>query len=315
MVVLSPCFAAAGLCVLSAVETVTATPVARQSGFSLLLSNDDGWAEANIRALYEEATTAGYEVLLSAPAENQSGTGSTSVEPTPLTEPGEFDSIPAGSPAEGHNTTDDHIWYVNAHPVDAVQYGVQNLSSTYLGGAPSLILTGPNVGSNLGIVTQFSGTVGAASEGVKLGIPAIAFSGSGGSERSYTELAAGDYSFIYAQASLRLADALVNSGASPLLPSGTALNVNYPDAGAGTDCASADDFKFVLSRVYSVLGLPVDVTTCGSSSLPTESSVVGTDGCYASVSVFNADSKLDAGKSAQQAVLDSLSGILTCLPS
>ncbi|EPQ52762.1 sure-like protein [Gloeophyllum trabeum ATCC 11539] len=302
------------VCALWAVGA-TAVPARRQAGVSLLLSNDDGWAEANIRALYAEAKSAGYNVLLSAPAENQSGTGSTSVTPTPLDEPGEFDSIPAGSPAEGHNATDDHIWYVNAHPVDAVQFGVQNLSSTYLGGPPSLILTGPNVGNNLGIVTQFSGTVGAASEGAKLGIPSIAFSAATGSERSYTELAPGDYSYIYAQASLRLAGALVQSGATPYLPAGTALNVNFPAAGPGTDCASPEDFKFVLSRVYSVLGLPVDVQTCGSSSLPSESSVVGTDGCYASVSVFKASSKTDASKSDQQTVLNSLGALLTCLPN
>ncbi|KZT29717.1 5'/3'-nucleotidase sure family protein [Neolentinus lepideus HHB14362 ss-1] len=314
MVILRSPLAAAGVLVLSALTTVVATPVARQSGISLLLSNDDGWAEANIRAFYEETTAVGYNVLLSAPAENQSGTGSRSTTPTPLTEPGEFDSIPAGSPAEGHNSTDERLWYVNAYPVDAVRFGIQNLSSVYLGGIPSLVLTGPNVGTNLGIATQFSGTVGAASEGAKLGIPSIAFSASTGSERSYTELEAGDYSFIYAQASLRFVNTLIQSGASPLLPSGTALNVNYPGVGASTNCTSATDFKFVLSRVYSALGLPVDVNNCGSRHLPTESDVVGTDGCYASVSVFNADSKLDAGKSAQQAVLDSLSGFLTCLP-
>jgi 5'-nucleotidase len=175
-------------------------------------------------------------------------------------------------------------------------------------------LTGPNVGANLGLQAFFSGTVGAASAAALAGIPSIAFSGATGDQRSYTALAAGDYSYIYAGAATRLAEAVLAAGA-PYLPAGTALNVNFPAAGPGTACASADAFEFVLSRVHFVFGLPVDVKTCGSSSLPTESSVVGTDGCYASVSVFDASNKLDAGKSEQAAVLAKLSGFLTCLPS
>lgn len=37
--------------------------------------NDDGWAEINIRTLYDTLTAAGQSVVLSAPAENQSGKG------------------------------------------------------------------------------------------------------------------------------------------------------------------------------------------------------------------------------------------------
>ena len=42
---------------------------------NVLLSNDDGWAEINIRAFYNALTAAGDSVVLSAPAENESGTG------------------------------------------------------------------------------------------------------------------------------------------------------------------------------------------------------------------------------------------------
>ena len=41
----------------------------------VVLSNDDGWAEINIRAFYNTLTAAGDSVVLSAPAENESGTG------------------------------------------------------------------------------------------------------------------------------------------------------------------------------------------------------------------------------------------------
>ena len=46
-------------------------------GQNIILSNDDGWAEQNIRNLYDKLGTAGYRVLLSAPAQDKSGTGIT----------------------------------------------------------------------------------------------------------------------------------------------------------------------------------------------------------------------------------------------
>ena len=42
---------------------------------NVILSNDDGWAEINIRTFYNTLTAAGDSVVLSAPAENESGTG------------------------------------------------------------------------------------------------------------------------------------------------------------------------------------------------------------------------------------------------
>ena len=44
---------------------------------NVVLSNDDGWAEINIRTFYNTLTAAGDSVVLSAPAENESGTGRT----------------------------------------------------------------------------------------------------------------------------------------------------------------------------------------------------------------------------------------------
>ena len=49
-------------------------PLTAQS-INVVLSNDDGWAEKNIRVFYTALTGAGDSVVLSAPAENESGTG------------------------------------------------------------------------------------------------------------------------------------------------------------------------------------------------------------------------------------------------
>lgn len=47
---------------------------------NIVLVNDDGWAEMNIRTLYNSLVSAGEDVILSAPAENESGSGMTKVD-------------------------------------------------------------------------------------------------------------------------------------------------------------------------------------------------------------------------------------------
>ncbi len=75
------------------------------------------------------------------------------------------------------------------------------------------------------------------------------------------------------------------------------------------------DFKFVLSRIYPAVPIISrdDVETCGSRRLPIERKVVGTEGCYASISVGKID-KSDAEADVQAVVLAKLEDILSCLP-
>jgi 5'/3'-nucleotidase SurE len=49
-------------------------PLASQA-INIVSSNDDGWAEVNIRSLYSALTAADHSVIISAPAEDESGTG------------------------------------------------------------------------------------------------------------------------------------------------------------------------------------------------------------------------------------------------
>lgn len=196
-----------------------------------------------------------------------------------------------------------------------MRYGIQNLSETYFGSAPDIAVAGPNVGANLGLTTQLSGTVGAATEAVKEGIPAIAFSGATGSQTAWNTPIQ-TYEEVYADLSTTVTQALVNSG-TPYLPSNVWLNVNYPAVNS-TTCSSTSDFSFVLSRINTAIPIltPNDVTTCNNGGrLPTETDVVDTAGCYAAISVGVATTKLDASASQQQTVLTKLSSILSCLPS
>jgi hypothetical protein len=44
-------------------------------GIRIIQGNDDGWAEVQARTFFNSLSAAGHQVVLSAPAENQSGTG------------------------------------------------------------------------------------------------------------------------------------------------------------------------------------------------------------------------------------------------
>lgn len=159
---------------------------------------------------------------------------------------------------------------------------------------------------------MISGTVGAATEASLEGIPGIAFSGTSGSQVAWTT-ATQTYQTVYAELSTNVTQTLLASG-TPYLPDGIWLNVNYPTV-SSTTCSSAARFKFVLSRINTAtIFTGDDVETCGSTRLPTESSVVGTSGCFASISVGVASNKLDASADDQATVLAKLQSILSCLP-
>lgn len=230
-----------------------------------------------------------------------------------MTEECEFDSCPVGSPAYGYNASEPRFNYVNSYPVTSIQYGIQNLSTEFFEGTPDLAVTGPNVGSNLGLEVFFSGTVGAAVSAVESGIPAIAFSGDTGEQTAWNVTPTPLYSRVYADVATNLTGYLVASG-TPYLPDDIWLNVNFP-AVSDDSCNSSDQFSFVLSRIFTAIPLisGEDVDTCGSTRLPTETDVVNTDGCYVAISVGSTD-KLDANATEQAVVLDKLSDILVCLP-
>ncbi|KAI0334141.1 sure-like protein [Cubamyces sp. BRFM 1775] len=268
------------------------------SASNILITNDDGWATAQVRQQFDVLNSTGHNVVLSAPALNQSGKSSLSSTPKPLTEPCEFNTCPTGSPAMGFNASNPRLNYVNGYPVDAARYGIQTLAPKYYAGVqPDFVVSGPNVGSNLGLVVLLSGTVGAACEAARSGIPAGAFSGVSGSEVSYTTLA----------------DANATSSVAARIYSDlTATFVNALTASAIDGCPNAASYQWVFSRlVWNVFA--TDVHTCGSDHLPTESNVIDA-GCYASVSVLDAQSKLDVNATMQAQVMDRLQALsFTCL--
>ncbi|KAL9111803.1 MAG: hypothetical protein Q9227_003862 [Pyrenula ochraceoflavens] len=280
---------------------------------NVVLSNDDGWAEINIRQFYKDLTNAGENVVISAPADNKSGTGSTDEPPAPRTTPCEFNSCPANSPAVGFNASMPRFNYVNSYPATSIRYGINNVSAKFFDGPPDIAVAGFNVGANLGATTLISGTVGAATEASKEGVPAIAFSGSSGSQIAWNVSPVPNYVKVYSELSTNVTETLIASG-TPYLAMSTWLNVNFPTSNDST-CNSPSQFKFILSRINAATGA-TDVETCNNGgTLPTESSVVATPGCYASISVGDAATKGDVDADAQFVALMKLQDILSCLPS
>ncbi|KAF8674078.1 Survival protein SurE [Rhizoctonia solani] len=294
-----------------AVQSALGAPaITERAQLKVLVGNDDGWAEANVRAFYQTLAAAGYNTVVSAPVENQSGTGSSDSAAKVLTKAGQYNSVPVGAPAQGFNSTDPRLNYVNSYPVTAIKYGIATLSPKFFGGSPDIVVTGPNVGNNLGIATFFSGTVGAACEASKQGFPAIAFSGDNSPARSYTALVPGDSSFLYGQIAQKLV-ATLTATSKPWLPSGVGLNVNFP--AVSSTCSKVSDFQFVLTRLYWN-PLRTDVVTCNNGGhLPDETPTKNTSGkCYVTISAFDAQNKRDASVEEQAAVLAKLSSILVC---
>ncbi|KAI0742665.1 sure-like protein [Daedaleopsis nitida] len=282
---------------------------------NIVITNDDGWATAQIRQVTDVLSDAGHNVVLSAPALNQSGKSSLSKTPTAMTEPCEFDTCPTGSPAFGANATNPRLNYVNGYPVDAAKYGIQTAGPRYFDGAqPEFIVSGPNVGSNLGLIVLFSGTVGAACEAAREGIPAAAFSGVSGSSVSYTTLESNPSgestraAHIYSNLTSTFVHALTSTP-GPFLPPGVIVNVNYASI---DNCPTSASYKWVFSRlVWNVFA--TDAETCGSDHLPTENEVTGA-GCFASVSVISSTNKLDVNATLQSQVHGRLQSLpLACL--
>ncbi|MGB8223158.1 MAG: 5'/3'-nucleotidase SurE [Polyangiales bacterium] len=139
----------------------------------ILVTNDDGVSapgiDAIVQALRENPNN---QIVVSAPATNQSSSGdSTTPTPPPL-------QATQTTTASGYPAT-----AVMGYPADSVLYALQNL---YLDEPPHVVLSGINLGQNVGavmipgvsarVLVDTSGTVGAAKTAACSGVPALAAS-------------------------------------------------------------------------------------------------------------------------------------------
>jgi 5'-nucleotidase len=216
---------------------------------NIVLTNDDGLT-SNLKALYDELKAAGHSVIVSVPCSGQSGRSSAIVMYSTTTIVPDNDktqieaeggchngAAPLGAPAVGPFTktgyTGGDFNYVHGTPVMSAMYGLDVLAPARWGKAPDLVLSGPNEGQNVGKLVINSGTIGNAQFAAGRGIPAIALSA--GANTTDNATLASPISRTVAQLTTKLISALqAKAGASPLLPAGVALNVNFPDAPSTT---------------------------------------------------------------------------------
>jgi len=165
----------------------------------ILLTNDDGIQAKGIIAIHR-IFSANHDVSVIAPDRERSAVG----HGITLDKPIRADRV----------WINDHNWgyAVSGTPVDCIKLGIIEL----LDELPDLVISGINPGANTGVNINYSGTVAAAKEASLYGIPAISASIQGHDPVHLDDAA----SFV-----LKLAQKLSKTG----LPSGTFLNVNFPD--------------------------------------------------------------------------------------
>jgi 5'-nucleotidase len=167
--------------------------------YRILISNDDGVRAPGIAIVAQTLQAIG-QIIIVAPADNQSGKGHSIITSEPVFR--EDLTLPNGLRAIG----------LTATPASTVNIAIRNIVEA----KPDLVVSGINRGYNLGYSTYLSGTVGAAREGAIHGVPAIATSlAEDGAPRDY----------VYAaEEILGIARRVKQYG----LPPDTFLNVNIP---------------------------------------------------------------------------------------
>ena len=169
----------------------------------ILVTNDDGIYSPGIYALWDVAKEFG-DVTLVAPNRQRSAVGHAITIANPLY----VTDIDRGNGFKGYA--------VSGTPADCVKIGIKKIMKS----KPKMVLSGINIGSNLGNNIIYSGTVAAAIEGAVAGIPSIAFSVDTFNTNSF-------------ETSKAVVRKIINIYMDNSLPIGTILNVNVPNCNLG----------------------------------------------------------------------------------
>lgn len=161
----------------------------------ILVSNDDGIHSEGLRLLGESLQSLG-EVFIIAPDRERSAVGHSLTLDMPLRV----------------KQAGERLFAVNGTPTDCIALGVLGI----LKSKPDLVVSGINMGQNLGDDITYSGTVSAAMEAALLRIPSFAVS----------LVANGDYRF---EAAAKFSCYLAQIIMERRLPPYTLLNVNVPN--------------------------------------------------------------------------------------
>ena len=165
----------------------------------ILICNDDGIYAPGIMALYEAVAGLG-DLTVVAPEFEQSAVGHAIT----IADPIKIREISRSGGFSGYA--------VSGTPADCVKLAVTEL----LPDKPDMVISGINLGPNVGISVIYSGTVSGATEGAILGIPSMAISVASFKNPQWTTAA---------RVARQMARHVLEHG----LPPDTLLNVNVPN--------------------------------------------------------------------------------------
>ena len=161
----------------------------------ILLCNDDGYFSPGIECLAHSLAQVA-EITVVAPERDRSGASNSLTLDRPLS----LKRTPNG------------FYHVNGTPTDCVHLAVTGM----LDELPDMVVSGINLGANMGDDTIYSGTVAAATEGFLLGVPSLAVS-------------LCSKAGVHFETAARVALELVQRLAREPLREPLLLNVNVPD--------------------------------------------------------------------------------------
>ena len=165
---------------------------------NIMISNDDGILAPGIQALIRAFVRTGHDVYVCAPdGQRSAASHSLSLKTALPVREMHFDGVKGA-------------WAIGGTPVDCVKLGLKALCPQ-----AEFVVSGINHGYNAGSDVLYSGTVGAAMEGVLNGLPAMAVSLAYSREDTYDKAAA-------------LAVEMFEKLQKHPLASGTLFNLNYP---------------------------------------------------------------------------------------
>lgn len=250
-------------------------------------------------------------VLIVAPAQQQSGKGSTVIwsETANLTVPSQYNIVPAGAPAVGRDPSDDNVWYYDGTPAACTFVALDYVLPRYYPEwhqTADLFIAGPNYGTNLGpFVMALSGTVGATIAAISRSIPGFATSASNKAVPYFNVTGASHPAAQAAKVTFDIVNEFIKNTpeGQQVLPLGYGVNINMPElvngttppvvksrltGQANTDVAVFNETTglFTWDNVDPVAA-GINAAYSGDTSLPGETWVVG--GGSISVSAFTLD--------------------------
>jgi 5'-nucleotidase len=213
------------------------TTTAAADPLVVLVGNDDGVGAAGIDALVEALRAErGVVVVVSAPADNQSGSGDA--------------TTPGGAAAHDATTASGYpATAVEGEPADGIVYGLDVLLAD---DPPDLVVAGINEGQNLGPIVGISGTVGAARTAARRGIPAVAVS---------QGLPPADTTISYEDSVAAFIDWFEANRDE--LVAGSVVNINVPTCTVGLEPRGTVE---TVTAADTVSGNPVEPGDCASTA-------------------------------------------------